>query len=63
MVFTIGDFEYRGNYHSKIVTVNEDEQLYQGQPGDPSQITRSIDQLFEFERDPVNAMLEPGDNK
>jgi hypothetical protein len=45
------------NYHSKIVTVDGDYNLYQGEPGDEIQMLRSIDELLECERSSVNKML------
>lgn len=45
------------NYHSKIVTVDNEYNLYQGEPGDEIQMLRSIDDVLECERDNIQKML------
>jgi len=50
--------DYHGyNYHSKIVNVDDQDYLFQGEIDDPLTMFRSVDELLECEKSNVNRMM------
>jgi len=55
----MNDYNNQGyNYHSTIVTVDDEEYLFQGDVDDELTMFRSVDELLECERDNVQLKME-----
>lgn len=50
--------DYHGyNYHSKIVDVDDQDYLFQGEVDDPLTMFRPVNELLECEKDNVTKMM------
>jgi len=51
------EYNYRGNYHSKIIEVDDTDYLVQGRIDDKLTMFRPVNDLLECERDTVQVMM------